>query len=137
MPDRARPWSGDPPPRHLTSCYDRLRQALRQPLEPGPAAAIRMMDRPCCRTAHGQGFAQSGESPIARQPVAGCPANHPACEQVDNDGEVQPAFAGPDTGDVGALNQEIVSVSADRALIIAVLRTDQREIRSGLGLAVS
>ena len=24
------------------------------------AAAIRMMDQPCCRTAHGQGFAQSG-----------------------------------------------------------------------------
>src|SRR5215208_2294138 len=36
------------------------------------------------------------------QPVAGCPANHPACEQVDNDGEVQPAFAGPHVGDVGA-----------------------------------
>src|SRR3954468_23669369 len=35
MPDRARPWSGEPPPRHLTSCYDRLRQALRRPLELG------------------------------------------------------------------------------------------------------
>ena len=66
------------------------------------AATIRMMDQPCCRTAHGEGFAQSGESQIAMPPVAGCPANHPACEQVDNDGEVQPAFTGPDTGDVGA-----------------------------------
>src|SRR6478609_1834996 len=36
------------------------------------------------------------------QPVACCPANDPSCEQVDNDGEVQPAFAGPDIGDVGA-----------------------------------
>src|SRR4051794_38617248 len=35
MPDRARPWSGNPPPRHLTSYYNRLRQALRRPLEPG------------------------------------------------------------------------------------------------------
>src|SRR3954463_7034290 len=61
-----------------------------------------MMDQPCCRTAHYEGFAQSGESPIAMPPVACCPANDPACEQVDNDGEVQPAFAGPDTGDVGA-----------------------------------
>src|SRR3954447_21687731 len=40
MPDRARPWSGDPPPRHLTSYYDRLRQALRRPLEPGQYCSI-------------------------------------------------------------------------------------------------
>src|SRR3954454_23540611 len=40
MPDRARPWAGDPPPRHLTSCYDRLRQALRRPLEPGRYCSI-------------------------------------------------------------------------------------------------
>ena len=60
-----------------------------------------MMDQPCCRTAHGQGFAQSGKSQLAMQPVAGCPANDPACEQVDNDGKVEPAFAGPDVGDVG------------------------------------
>src|SRR3954469_6399613 len=102
MPARARPWSGDPPPRHLTSYYDRLRQALRRPLELGLAAAIGVMDQPCCRTAHGQGFAQSGKSQVAMQPVAGCPANDPACEQVDNDGEVEPAFAGPHIGDVGA-----------------------------------
>src|SRR6185503_3016588 len=36
------------------------------------AAAIRMMDQPCCRTAHGQGFAQSGKSQLAMQLVAGC-----------------------------------------------------------------
>jgi hypothetical protein len=35
-------------------------------------------------------------------PVAGCPANDPSCEQVDDDGEIEPAFAGPDIGDVGA-----------------------------------
>jgi hypothetical protein len=66
------------------------------------AAAIRMVDQPCCRTAHGQGFAQSGKSQVAMQPVAGCPANDPSCEQVDDDGGVQPALAGPHAGDVGA-----------------------------------
>src|SRR4051794_22687270 len=66
------------------------------------AAAIRMMHQPCCRTAHCEGFAQSGKSQLAMQPVACCPADHPSCEQVDNDGEVQPAFAGPDIGDVYA-----------------------------------
>src|SRR3954451_4797215 len=40
MLDRARPWSGDPPPRHLTSCDDRLRQALRRPLEPGQYTSV-------------------------------------------------------------------------------------------------
>src|SRR3954452_10234775 len=59
------------------------------------------MDQPGCRTAHGQSFAQSSESQVAMQPVAGYPANDPACEQVDDDGEIQPAFAGPHVGDVG------------------------------------
>jgi hypothetical protein len=61
-----------------------------------------MMDQPGCRTAHGKGFAQGGKSQVAVQPVAGCPADDPAGEQVDDDGEAQPAFAGPDIGDVGA-----------------------------------
>jgi len=66
------------------------------------AATIGVMDQPGCRTAHGKGFAQGGESQVAVQPVACCPADDPAGEQVDDDGEVQPAFAGPDIGDVGA-----------------------------------
>jgi len=61
-----------------------------------------MVDQPWCRTAHGQGFAQSDESQVPMQPVACCPADDPACEQVDNNGEIQPAFAGPHVGDVGA-----------------------------------
>src|SRR3954451_8266325 len=44
-PDRARPWFGEPPPRHLTSCYDRLRQALRRPLELGQAALVVLRSR--------------------------------------------------------------------------------------------
>ena len=64
-------------------------------------ATIGMVDQPCCRTAHGQGFAQSGESQIPMQPVTCCPADDPACEQIDDNGEIQPAFAGPHVGDVG------------------------------------
>src|SRR4051812_50006950 len=45
MPDPAKPWSGDPPPRHLMSCYDRLRQALRRPLEPGQYVSIKYTER--------------------------------------------------------------------------------------------
>src|SRR3954468_13083085 len=61
-----------------------------------------MVDQPCGWTLHSQGFAQGGKGRVAMQPVAGCPANDPACEQVDNDGEVQPTFTGPHGGDVGA-----------------------------------
>src|SRR5215218_5458806 len=35
MPDRERPLAGERPPKPLTRCYDRRRQALRRPLEPG------------------------------------------------------------------------------------------------------
>src|SRR3954470_21809201 len=44
-PDRAKPWFGEPPPRCLTSCYDRLRQTLRRPLELGVGVIRRGGDR--------------------------------------------------------------------------------------------
>jgi hypothetical protein len=50
------------------------------------AATIGVMDQPGCRTAHDQGFAQSGKSQVAVQPVAGGPADDPAGEQVNDDG---------------------------------------------------
>jgi len=60
------------------------------------------MDQPGCWAAHRKGFAQSGESKVAVQPVAGGPADDPASEQVDDDREVQPTFTGPDIGNIGA-----------------------------------
>jgi hypothetical protein len=60
------------------------------------------MDQPGCWAAHRKGFAQSGESQVAVQPVAGRPADDPAGEQVDDDREVQPTVTGPDTGNIGA-----------------------------------
>ena len=39
MPDRERPLAGERPPKPLTRCYDRRRQALRRTLEPGHYAA--------------------------------------------------------------------------------------------------
>src|SRR5215207_9346922 len=40
MPDRERPLAGERPPKPLTRCYDRRRQALRRPLEPGGPARV-------------------------------------------------------------------------------------------------
>jgi hypothetical protein len=93
---------GERPQRRLTSgSHRKTHSVLRQPFESALAATIRMVDQPGCRTAQGQGFAQSGESQVSVQPVASCPADDPTCEQVDDNGEVQPAFAGPHVGDVG------------------------------------
>src|SRR4029450_230336 len=39
MPDRERPLAGERPPKPLTRCYNRRRQALRRPLEPGQYAS--------------------------------------------------------------------------------------------------
>src|SRR5215218_5116515 len=44
MPDRERPLAGERPPKPLTRCYDRRRQALRRPLEPGLHSTAREGD---------------------------------------------------------------------------------------------
>src|SRR3954451_13863600 len=74
-PDRARPWFGEPPPRCLTSCYDRLRQALRRPLELGLHPAIAVMDEAAApdgpalmqsllqRVQHEAGVSRAGDTP--------------------------------------------------------------------------
>ena len=36
------------------------------------------------------------------QPVTCCPANNPTGEEVQDDGQIQPAFGGPDIADVNA-----------------------------------
>ena len=56
------------------------------------ASPVGMMDQPCYWMAHGQGFAQRGEGQVPMQPVACCPTDDAACEQVDDNGEIQPTF---------------------------------------------
>src|ERR1700704_1291703 len=59
-------------------------------------ATIRMVDQPCCRTAHSQGFAQSGESQIPMQPVACCPCcSEVLIKQVRRDRPSVMAVGGP------------------------------------------
>src|SRR3954453_20132264 len=90
MPDPARPWSGDPPPRHLTSCYDRLRQALRRPLEPGLHAAIAVMHQAAPREGAPvverlfQGIQDKAGLGRARHP----PADDPPGEGIDDKGDI-------------------------------------------------
>ncbi len=60
------------------------------------------MDQACRWTAHDDCLPQCCQGQVAVQPVAGRPANEAAGEQVDDDGQVQPALLCPDVGDVGA-----------------------------------
>jgi hypothetical protein len=52
------------------------------------APTIRMMDQTGRGTAHDDGFVQSGDRQIAVQSVAGGPADDPAREQIDDDGQI-------------------------------------------------
>src|SRR3954453_1172742 len=89
MPDPARPWSGDPLPRHLTSCYDRLRQALRRPLEPGLAAAIAVMHQAALTEGASvverlfQSIQDEASLGRSRHP----PADNPPGEDIDHEGD--------------------------------------------------
>jgi len=58
------------------SYYDRLRQALRRPLEPKLAAAIRVMDQARTRAAALDSHSQGGHSEFGAHMLAHCPANH-------------------------------------------------------------
>src|SRR3954447_13005219 len=103
MPDRARPWSGEPPPRHLTSCYDRLRQALRQPLEPKLHTAITVMDEAAApdgpalvqslpqRVQHEAGVRRAGDTPADDTPR----------KDVDDEGDIDETGPCRDVGKVG------------------------------------
>src|SRR3954451_8665672 len=103
MPDRARPWSGDPPPRHLTSYYDRLRQALRRPLDSTLAAPVGMMDhvsRPTLTEGHVQGI----QNQLGSQMVGHRPADHPAAPDIYDDRQIEEARRGRDVGEILSAN---------------------------------
>src|SRR4051812_29825342 len=86
-PDRARPWFGEPPPRCLTSCYDRLRQTLRRPLELGLASLIGMMDH-VLRPALSEGHVQGIQDQLGSQMVRHRPADHLAAPDIQDDSEI-------------------------------------------------
>jgi hypothetical protein len=89
-----------------------------------------MVDQPGCRTTHGQGFAQSRQSQVPMQPAAGCPADDPTSEQVDDNREVQPAFAGPHVGDVGT---PLLIGAGCREVLIKQVRRDRPSVMAVRG----
>src|SRR4028119_827287 len=75
---------------------------LRPPLESALAAAVGVMQQPGPGSSNNEGSSQGGERQFLVQPVADRPADHAPGEQVDDNGEIQPALSGPDVAAVGA-----------------------------------
>src|SRR2546422_1327049 len=85
---------------------ERREETLRDRVVPAVAAcvltpAVGMMHEPGVGLAVGQGHRQRLDGELPRDPVAQCPANNAAREQVQDDHEVQPALARPEVRDVG------------------------------------
>ena len=64
------------------------------------AAAVGMVDQPGQRTPRQKRSAESSQGQIPMQTITNRPADDTAGEEVDDDGQIQPSFAGPDIGDV-------------------------------------
>src|SRR5215213_610330 len=91
-PDRAKPWSGEPPPRCLTSCYDRLRQALRRPFEPGLHPPIAVVDQAAApdEPALVQSLLQRVQHKAGVRRAGSTPADDTPRKDVDDKGDLPP-----------------------------------------------
>ena len=59
-----------------------------------------MVDAPWRRSAQGDGHVQGADRQVPLQAIADSPADYAPGVEVENDGQVQPTFAGPDVADV-------------------------------------
>ena len=64
------------------------------------AAAVGMLDATLGRPPQGDRHVQRPDRQIFLQPVADRPADHAPGMQIENDGQINPAFPGPDVADV-------------------------------------
>jgi len=61
---------------------------------------VGMVDQAGQRTPRQKRSAESSQGQIPMQTITNRPADDTAGEEVDDDGQIQPSFAGPDIGDV-------------------------------------
>src|SRR5215207_7114171 len=98
MPDRERPLAGERPPKPLTRCYDRRRQALRRPLEPGLAALVAVVDDltwPPLAYRHLERI----QHEFGAQMIGHGPTDDPTAEGIEHHSEVEEARGGGHEGD--------------------------------------
>ncbi len=58
------------------------------------------MDQARLWSTHDNGFSKSIDCQLAMEPITGIPADDAAGEQVDDNGQIEPALAGPYVGNI-------------------------------------
>ena len=75
-------------------------KVLRPPVESALASLIAVMDQPRVGSAIPDGHVEGVHHQLGSEVVGHRPANHPAAEDIQDHGQVQPARPGRDVGDV-------------------------------------
>ena len=94
------------------------------------AATIRVMDASLGWLAQGDGHVQGTDRQVLLHPVADRPPDHPAGMQVEDDGQIDPAFARPDIGDVA--RPFLVGLARSEILLQQIRRDVERVVAVGL-----
>jgi hypothetical protein len=103
IPAPARHSAGKPQPKLSTSILTPARKAvLRRPVESALAAAVGVEDHARLRVAGGDCVGQRAAGQFRAQVVREGVADDPPGRDVDDRGQVEPAFPGRDVGDVPA-----------------------------------
>jgi hypothetical protein len=84
------------------------------------ATAVGMMNEPGCRTSSLDCHGERGDGEFGTQVIAHRPADHFACEQVEDHGQVKPALGGPDIRDIG--QPDLIGPVGTEVLIQQVFR---------------
>ena len=86
--------------------------------------AVRVMNAALWGPAQGNSHGQSADRQVFLHSVADGPADHPTGMQVQDDGQIDPAFARPDIGDVtGLLPGNGLPANHERAFLVGLARS--------------
>ena len=90
------------------------------------ATSIRVMNASLGWPAQGNGHVQGADRQALLHAIADGPADHPARMQIENDRQIDPAFARPDMGDVA--RPFLVGMARSEVLLQKVRRDVERMV---------
>ena len=90
---------------------------------------------PGCRAAPLDRHGERGDGEFGAHVIAHRPADHLAGEQVEDHGQVEPAFAGRDVGDIG--QPDLIGPVGDKILVQQVCRHREGMLAVGRANAIA
>src|SRR5205807_297529 len=99
------------------------------------AAAVGMMDQACSRALPLDCHGERGDGEFGTHVIAHGPTNHLAAEQVEDYGQVEPALAGRNVGDIG--QPDLIGLVGDKVLIQQVCRHREGMLAVGCAHAIA